>query len=298
MAKLKSRIIKTETEYIYIPGESRERFLTPPFPSIQYLAKNNIMMAGLSSWTDGYRIDRYKIYHHLMLYTLGGKGSLKINDGKTVKLSKGDLFIAPYDSSYSYWTDDGWDTAWLHLKADTKWDALFGTEAQVRKSAWSEEIARVMQGYIEESDRRRVDSGTALHSYADLILLYIQRELDGGDPLLATARRTLEGLWSNVQHNLKNDWSVGALAHLSGMSRSCFHRTVVNLTGSSPMQVVNTMRMERAGEMLLYTDYTLTIIADEVGYETQFSFSKAFKRYSGISPKDYRDSQQQNGQSK
>ncbi|VGO13075.1 RCS-specific HTH-type transcriptional activator RclR [Pontiella desulfatans] len=289
MAKTKPRIIKTDTEYIYIPGASRERFLTPPFPSIKYLATNNIMMAGLSTWTDGYRIDRYKIYHHLLLYTLGGAGSLKINDGKTVKLKKGDLFIAPYDSNYSYWTDSHWDAAWLHLSADSKWDTLFGTTAHVRKSAWGKEMDRVMQGYIEESDRRRVDSGAALHSYVDLILLYIQREIGGDDPLLADARRTLEGLWSTVQQDLKKTWSVDSLAQFAGMSRSCFHRTVVDLTGSSPMQVINTMRMERAGEMLLYTNYTLSMIAEEIGYETQFSFSKAFKRYSGKSPKEFRE---------
>jgi hypothetical protein len=35
------------------------------------------------------------------------------------------------------------------------------------------------------------------------------------------------------------------------------------------------------------------MIIDEIGYETPFSFSRAFKRYAGISPKKYREWQTQ-----
>lgn len=288
-AKAKPRIIKTDSEYIYIPADCKERFLTPPIPSIQYLATQSILMAGISDLIDGYRLDRQGVSHHLMLYTLGGEGLLKVGDGETKKLQAGDIFIAPNRSSYSYWTDTTWNIAWLHLGIGSKWDNLIGSEAHVRKASWAEEMQRVMGGYIEESDRRRIDSGSALHSYVDLIVLYIQRELAGEDPLLADVRRKLEGLWNAVQHNLKYAWGIESMARLSGMSRSCFHRMVVELTGSTPMQVVNMMRMERAAEMLLYTSYTAAMVADEVGYENQFSFSKAFKRYSGLSPKQFRE---------
>lgn len=286
--KSKARVIKTDEEYIYIPAGSKERFLTSPSPQIQYLSKHHISMAGISNLVDGYRLDRWKIRHHLILYTLDGCGSLKIEDGPTRKLKAGDVFVAPAKRSYSYWTDERWDIVWLHLQADSKWDKPVGMVPYIRKASWAQELKREMEGYIGESDRRRADSASALHAYVDLIVLYLQRELGETDPDTADIRRILEGVWNEVQQHIKHKWTVEEMAVLARMSKSCFHRQVMGLTGFSSMQILNTMRMERASELLLYTNYTLNMIADEVGYENQFSFSKAFKHYSGSSPNQFR----------
>ena len=47
-------------------------------------------------------------------------------------------------------------------------------------------------------------------------------------------------------------------------------------------------RMRRAEEMLQSTGYKLHQLAAALGYETPFAFSRAFKRYAGISPKQFR----------
>jgi AraC-like DNA-binding protein len=138
---------------------------------------------------------------------------------------------------------------------------------------------------------RRTDSAAVLHLYADLIVHYLQREL-GKENTVATE---LERVWNEVQHHIARKWTVTELALQVGMSRSCFHRIVLEQTGSTPMQVVQTMRMERACTMLLYTDYTLGSIAEAVGYEDQFAFSKAFKRYAGTSPGQFREQQKTPG---
>lgn len=46
--------------------------------------------------------------------------------------------------------------------------------------------------------------------------------------------------------------------------------------------------MEKAKQLLLNSDYTIRQITDMVGYTDEFTFSKAFKRYTGLSPKYYR----------
>jgi AraC-like DNA-binding protein len=46
--------------------------------------------------------------------------------------------------------------------------------------------------------------------------------------------------------------------------------------------------MEHGKMLLAHTDYPLAIIADRLGYATPFAFSKAFKRWSGTSPKQFR----------
>jgi AraC-like DNA-binding protein len=288
MGKKPSRIIKTDTAYINIPAGCRERFLTPPSPQIQYLSKQNIVMAGISNLVKGYHLDRLNTWHHLVLFTIAGSGMLKIEDGPTRTLKAGDVFIAPVGSSYSYWTDTKWDIVWLHMAANSKWDKFIWGVSQARKASWLQELQREMEGYIGETNRRRVDSAVALHCYVDLIIFYLQRELGETSPDIAEIRRKLEWVWNEIQKNIKHNWKVSEISALAGMSRSCFHRNVMMTSGMSPKQMLDTMRMERASQMLLYTTYTLTMIADEVGYENQFSFSKAFKRHIGISPAEFR----------
>ncbi|MHC4915776.1 MAG: helix-turn-helix transcriptional regulator [Planctomycetota bacterium] len=67
------------------------------------------------------------------------------------------------------------------------------------------------------------------------------------------------------------------------------HRYTAEHNGTSPMNVVKRLRMNRAEELLLNTDAPLKHVAAAVGYETPFSFSKAFKRHAGCSPRGFRD---------
>lgn len=48
------------------------------------------------------------------------------------------------------------------------------------------------------------------------------------------------------------------------------------------------LRMEAAKKELINTTHNLKQIAKKVGYGDEFTFSKAFKRYSGVSPNAFR----------
>ena len=56
----------------------------------------------------------------------------------------------------------------------------------------------------------------------------------------------------------------------------------------SPQKFLTQLRMEDAQQQLVNTDDSIQIISRRVGYKDEFTFSKAFKRYSGFSPKLYR----------
>jgi AraC-like DNA-binding protein len=285
----KGRIVHTARQHIYIPANSRERFLNVPPPSEPYLSNHDISWAGISDLASGYKAERKNILTHLILYTVGGSATLKIRHQPECALTAGDIFIAPTPSEYTYQTSRHWDILWIHLNAGSKWDKLVGSTPHVRRAAWGEDIRREMETYLRETVRRRADSGRALHSYADLIVLYLQRELSEDAQDQHNIRCAMEQVWSEVQHRIHYKWSIDELAQLAHMSRASFQRSVKQQTGVSPIRMVHTLKMEHAGAMLLYTDYSLEAIAQAVGYEDQFSFSKAFKRYSGMSPGQFKN---------
>jgi len=61
--------------------------------------------------------------------------------------------------------------------------------------------------------------------------------------------------------------------------------------GMSISSFINQVRIERCKRLLRETDLPLVQIAAEYGFEDQSYFSKVFKRFTGMSPKQYRDSQ-------
>ncbi len=82
------------------------------------------------------------------------------------------------------------------------------------------------------------------------------------------------------------------LANVAHLSVTQFYRRFVSATGVPPLRWVTEQKLRRANELLLYADRSISNIALELGYTDLPSFSKAYKRWFGLSPQAYR---QQNG---
>jgi AraC-like DNA-binding protein len=83
-------------------------------------------------------------------------------------------------------------------------------------------------------------------------------------------------------------WSVEALARVAGLSRAAFARRFVAELGVPPMRAVAEHRMQLAARLLVESDKSLAELAREIGYESEFAFSRAFKREHGEAPALFR----------
>ena len=61
-----------------------------------------------------------------------------------------------------------------------------------------------------------------------------------------------------------------------------------NVFGVSPTQLLFRLRMQKASNLLLETPMTIKEIADQIGYERQHDFAKAFRKFAGRSPTGWR----------
>jgi AraC-like DNA-binding protein len=91
-----------------------------------------------------------------------------------------------------------------------------------------------------------------------------------------------------IHDHPEHAWSVGELARLCAMSRSAFAARFRALTGDSPIRYVTRWRLARAARELRTTDAALGQLAQAAGYDSVFSFSRAFKRAFGVAPRTYR----------
>lgn len=69
---------------------------------------------------------------------------------------------------------------------------------------------------------------------------------------------------------------------------SYFSTLFKQLTGSSFKEYLNMVRIEESKRLLSNTEYSIINIAIAVGFEDQSYFSKVFKKYTGLTPKQYR----------
>lgn len=83
-------------------------------------------------------------------------------------------------------------------------------------------------------------------------------------------------------------WTVEELGRTLGVSRPVLGRRFVAAVGAPPLRTLTRTRLGRAAELLRTTDDGLAGVADAVGYDSEFSFSRAFRRQFGLPPGRYR----------
>lgn len=81
--------------------------------------------------------------------------------------------------------------------------------------------------------------------------------------------------------------TLEGLAQMAGLSVSHYSRLFKKYIGYSPIDYLTHLRVDRAKELLVLSDYRLKSIASSVGYTDEFYFSRIFKKVTGVSPREY-----------
>lgn len=84
------------------------------------------------------------------------------------------------------------------------------------------------------------------------------------------------------------NWTVEALAREMGASRSAFAERFTAIVGETPARYVARLRMHQARQWLIEDRMRVSVVAARLGYESEASFSRAFKRIVGTAPSHLR----------
>ena len=100
--------------------------------------------------------------------------------------------------------------------------------------------------------------------------------------------RGIRGITEYINDHYIQDIQLDDLAQMSGFSKSYFIRVFKQATGESPITYISKLRISKAKYLIETTELPVTKIAKLCGFKKQNSFTSQFKRYSEISPKEYR----------
>lgn len=79
------------------------------------------------------------------------------------------------------------------------------------------------------------------------------------------------------------------MSHELGMSRGCFYKKILQITGKTPIEFIRTIRMKRAAQLLRESQLNISEIAYAVGINRPKSFAQYFKDEFGELPSKYKE---------
>lgn len=138
-------------------------------------------------------------------------------------------------------------------------------------------------------------AASVTHGLLDALFAFALREiaqrenLDAPGWSQAISDRPIRQVITLMHEDLAHGWTLEALGQRAGLSRSALAERFRIAMGDTPLNHLRTLRMQKAMQLLADTPQTLEQIAQAVGYQDAFGFSKVFKRTTGQSPRQFRE---------
>jgi AraC-like DNA-binding protein len=106
--------------------------------------------------------------------------------------------------------------------------------------------------------------------------------------LAAISDKHLGKAMQAMHSGIDRRWSVESLAREARMSRSAFASKFRTVLDQPPLEYLTRLRMYKAGAMIRSNNMSFSEVASAVGYGSESSFSRVFKREMGVAPRGYR----------
>lgn len=228
-----------------------------------------------------------------MYYILEGEGFLKI-EGQVFYPKPGELYLLPAGKLQSYGTlnERTFGKYWCHFTAKAGNLNLFDM-VQVPSFVHigeAEEMKQLFERLIRYSRGDDIASAFRVHSaLLDILALYMDRCPEVRVQTKTTsAFGKMHKVMAYIEEHISEHLTVEELAQIAHFQPNYFIQRFKSLTGASPIQYINRLRLEKAAHQLLLSALSVSEIAQGVGMELSY-FSRMFKEHTGYSPSAYRE---------
>ena len=232
--------------------------------------------------------------HYLFHYVISGKGTLFANEKEyAITAGHGFLVVPGQITTYRADAKEPWEYTWiefdgLRAQESLRLAGISGLEPVYTPSG-KDSGARLGQQMLYI-----VNNGTAdpMHLIGHGFLFLSQLVESSAYRQIQNVRRLrdfyIKEALSFIESNYQRDVSIEEIAAFCGLNRSYFGKVFRETMGESPQTFLLHYRMARAAQLLKETKLSVGEIAQQVSYDNQLHFSRAFKNVHGVSPREYR----------
>ena len=252
----------------------------------------NLYEIGMQKCVPSYSFGPIIRKHYVLHCVLAGKGTLYL-DNKPFKVHEKETFLIPPNvvSFVQADQDDPWHYIWLHLNGpkaiELFYDAGLSLEHPVSPAVSNTQaMEELLQDFLQHSEDELHCIGNLYHLFNILIgECRNTATADQVDERLKYVKTIVNYISVKYSEPIK----IQDLANICGLDRSYLTKLFKSATGFSPQEYLISFRMKRAKKLLSGNQLPIQHIAYSVGYNDQFSFSKAFHKFTGSSPTQYRE---------
>lgn len=285
----------------------------------------NVKMFGKTTQTNGYWNDQKNqsqktqfITSNLLLYITSGSFNMRIGDD-IYSVSEGDVVLIPSETVYQPRETEGCSYYFVHFSATTLESAPPSNIAQsllryqeVTDSGYAynyygKTYSSVINlpVHIKQNNFKSYyplhnvfERATKLNiwrnNYEKLLLDNIIRELliliSTELATNQTPNNTLQKILHYINKHYTENLTLTSIAEKFGFSTSYITKLFRNFLGKGTVDYINDLRLTTACEYLISSNYTIGEISNRIGFQNQYYFDRLFKRKYGVTPKEFRKS--------
>lgn len=245
------------------------------------LGEAGIFLTGLSHIRDHYLIRRNRPEFHILMVSHDEGGSLLTDDGEQPIPAGSLIFLPAAVPGGLKLVGAQWRTSWILLDDVPRWQHLHRLGHRIWQGEEGEPLYHLLSLMQGEGVRSPLQP-----QLLSLLLALLERTLQG--EVRGTPEIRLQALFRRVEARLDEPWSVALLADQMACSVPHLHRLCRQVFGMSPMAWLTELRMNKARQLLLYTNWPLGELAGRVGYSDGANFANRFRRLTGLTPGAFR----------
>lgn len=237
---------------------------------------------------------------HELFYLINGTTNYII-DGKRYSLRSGEMVFIPKGTMHSMSNKMGIDNERLLLSFD---DDIIPEEYKSYIQYWSyhnliyippkhiHEIEKIFQIIESEYKSRRPHYQEMVNLCILQLLMLIDRfHTKPPKPVSDETNLLVNDVAKYIQTNFRSNINLDTLCETFTISKSYLSRRFKTVFGIGINDYITYIRLLHAEKLLSTTDYPITQIAAECGYSDSNYFSTAFKKFKGMTARQFRNEQ-------
>lgn len=229
-----------------------------------------------------------------VVYITKGTGTFESNSQTKRIVHAGDaLLLFPNEwHCYQPSPETGWSEYWVGFRgreATRIMNAFFSPEDPICKVGQVDALIQHFEQILHWLRQPVSAKEQILASHLPLTLAILKSGALTSDSSQSKDGELVIQAKATMLENLSTYTDLEALASDLGVSYSRFRFAFKAQTGYSPREFENTIKLNRARDLLLREQRSITETAHELGYSSVYYFSRAFKKQFGRSPKTWLD---------
>lgn len=231
-----------------------------------------------------------------LIYICEGQCVVTLDGGLNIAHAGDCILYRPGEvQDYSYAKNVHPRAYWIHFNGEschTMFDTLALQDVHIISAGKNREIEHLISRICRHYNLKTQNHEWICAGLMQSVLAFLSNEVHKESrPFGGAGADKISELVSYIKITPNLNITVAQCAAFCNLSIPHFSRVFKKTTGASPIQFMLHLRIERARELLDFTDKSVADIAEGCGFRDQNYFARAFKKCVGVSPMQYRKKQ-------